>query len=51
MTKEIRLKIDKIEDNPDLLSSLDKHFPLLKDYMDRQGYQMFIHTKHTKEYF
>jgi hypothetical protein len=48
LTNEIRLKIDKIEDNPKLLSSLDEYFALLKDYMGREQYQMFIHTR---EYF
>lgn len=48
LTNEIRLRIDKIEDNPKLLSSLDEYFDLLKDYMDREQYRMFIHTR---EYF
>lgn len=48
LTKEIRLKIDRIEDNPKLLSSLDEYFALLKDYMNREQYPMFIHTR---EYF
>jgi hypothetical protein len=47
-SSEIRLKIDKIEDNPGLLSSLDAYFALLKDYMQREQYQFFIHTR---EYF
>ncbi|HLP44807.1 MAG TPA: serine dehydrogenasease [Candidatus Kapabacteria bacterium] len=48
LTSEIRLKIDKIEDNHDLLSSLDAYFELLKDYMQREQYPYFIHTR---EYF
>jgi hypothetical protein len=45
---EIRLKIDKIEDSAELLSAVDEYFALLKDYMDREQFRMFIHTK---EYF
>jgi hypothetical protein len=48
LTNEIRLKIDRIEDIPSLLSSLDEYFALLKDYMNREQYPMFIHTR---EYF
>jgi hypothetical protein len=48
LTGEIRLKIDRIEDNPNLHASLDQYFALLKVYMDREQYRMFIHTR---EYF
>jgi len=48
LTNEIRLQIDKIEDNPQLLPALDEYFALLKDYMSRSQYLMFIHTR---EYF
>ena len=48
LTNEIRLRIDKIEDNSKLLSSLDDYFDLLKDYMGREQFPMFIHTR---EYF
>jgi hypothetical protein len=43
--KPIRLKIDKIEDYPELLSSLDQYFALLQDYMNRERFPMFVHTK------
>lgn len=46
--ESIRLKIDKIEDNPKMLSSVDEYFALLQDYMARERYPTFIHTK---EYF
>jgi hypothetical protein len=45
LTQEIRLRIDKIEDCPDLLSSLTEYFALLKDYMDREQYGTFVHTR------
>ena len=48
LTGEIRLKIDRIEDNKKLLESLDEYFALLRDYMAREQYGTFIHTR---EYF
>lgn len=48
LTNEMRLKIDRIEDNSEFSRALDEYFSLLKDYMDRGQYRTFIHTK---EYF
>lgn len=48
LTNEVRVKIDKIEDVPNLDSALDDYFALLKDYMQRGQYPLFIHTR---EYF
>lgn len=44
----IHLKIEKIEDNPDLVSALDDYVGLLKDYMQREQLGLFVHTR---EYF
>ena len=48
LTTEIRLRIDNIEDNIPLHNSLDEYFALLQDYMVREQYGSFIHTR---EYF
>lgn len=48
LVKEMRLKIDKVEDVANLQPALDDYFALLKDYMGREQYRVFIHTK---EYF
>lgn len=45
LTDEIRLKIDKIEDTPGLVEKVDDYFGLLRDYMDRSQFRMFIHTR------
>ena len=42
------LKIEKIEENPDLSSALDNYVALLKDYVQREKYLSFVHTR---EYF
>ena len=44
----LHLKIEKIEDNPDLSSALDNYVGLFKDYMQREQLDLFIHTR---EYF
>jgi len=44
----IHLKIEKIEDNPDLASALDDYVGLLKDHMQREQLGLFVHTR---EYF
>lgn len=46
--EEIRLKIENIEDHPHLSPALDNYVGLLKDYIRREDYPMFIHTR---EYF
>ena len=45
---EARLQIDKLEDTPNLNTSLNDYFSLLRDYMARQQFQNFVHTR---EYF
>jgi G3E family GTPase len=45
---DLRLKIEKIEDNSDLSSVLDDYVGLLKDYVQREKYLSFVHTR---EYF
>jgi hypothetical protein len=45
LTTEIRLRIDKLEDKPVLAQAVEDYFSLLKDYMGRQSYQSFVHTK------
>ena len=47
-TENLRLRIEKIENNPDLSSALDDYVGLLKDYMQREELNLFIHTR---EYF
>jgi len=45
LTDEIRLRIDKIEDTPNLEIALDQYFALLKDYIDRGQFPSFVHTR------
>lgn len=47
-SEELRLKIEKIEDRPDLASALDAYVELLKDYVQKEQLQIFVHTR---EYF
>lgn len=47
-SEEIRLKIEKIEDDPELSAALDDYVGLLKDYMQREQLALFVHTR---EYF
>jgi hypothetical protein len=44
----LHLKIEKIEDTPDLSDALDDYVGLLKDYMQREQLGLFVHTR---EYF
>jgi len=44
----IRLEIEKIEDNPDILSALEEYVGLLNDYIQREKHISFVHTR---EYF
>lgn len=46
--QDLRLKIEEIEDNPNLASALDDYVGLLKDYVQREKYPSFVHTR---EYF
>lgn len=44
----IRLKIEQLEDTPDLSTALDEYVGLLKDYIRREQFSSFVHTR---EYF
>ena len=46
--EEINLKIEDFECDPDLCQAIRKYFGLLKDYMARENFPSFVHTK---EYF
>lgn len=45
LANEIRLKIDNLEDDPKLLQHLQDYFDLLRDYMAREQYPQFVHTR------
>lgn len=45
---ELRLKIEILEDTPNLSSALNDYFGLLQDYVQREQYPSFVHTR---EYF
>ncbi len=47
-SEKLRLRIENIEDKPDLSSALDDYVGLLKDYMQREELSLFVHTR---EYF
>ena len=47
-SENIRLRIEKIEDDNDLLAALDDYIRLLEDYMQREERNLFVHTR---EYF
>ena len=47
-SENMRLRIENIEDKPDLLSALDDYVGLLKDHMQREELSLFVHTR---EYF
>ena len=42
---EVGLKIDSLEDVPELYKSIRKYFDLLKDYMNRHDLYSFVHAK------
>lgn len=46
--QDLRLKIEKIENSSDLSIALDDYVGLLKDYVQREKYPSFVHTR---EYF
>lgn len=46
--EEVKLKVDSLEDDPDLCNKIRDYFDLLTDYMRREQINSFIHTK---EYF
>ena len=48
LREEVRLKIDDIEDDPDLHRRVRDYFELLRDYMHREQLYSFVHTR---EYF
>ena len=45
---DLRLKIEQLENTPGLARSLDNYIGLLKDYVQREQFPAFIHTR---EYF
>ena len=45
---DLRLKIEKFEDIPNLFPVFDDYVGLLKDYMQREAFSTFVHTH---EYF
>lgn len=45
LSGEIRVRIDKAEDTADLVSSVTDYFALLKDFMERGQFGMFVHTR------
>lgn len=45
LTQELRLRIDLIDSVPGLKDALAEYFSLLKDYVQRQKYSTFIHTR------
>ena len=45
---DLRLKIEKFEDIPSLFPVLDNYVGLLKDYVQRESFPTFVHTR---EYF
>lgn len=45
---DLRLKIEKFEDIPNLLPVFDNYVGLLKDYVQRESFPTFVHTR---EYF
>ena len=46
---KLRLKIEKLEDTPELLNALEEYFGLLRDYAGWAQYPSFV--VHTREYF
>ena len=42
---QLRLKIEKLEDTPGLSPALDDYFRLFKDYVQREEYPSFVHTR------
>ncbi len=46
--EEVKLKIDDLEEKPELFKHVRDYFELLKDYMNRQQFISFVHTR---EYF
>lgn len=48
LSEGIRLKIENIENTPDLSAALGDYVELLKDYMQREQLGLFVHTR---EYF
>lgn len=48
LCEEVNLKIDDLEQSPLLHKRVRNYFELVKDYMHRENFLSFIHTK---EYF
>ena len=47
--EKINLKIEKIEDNPNLRYAIDTYFRLITDYMQREQLILFVHTRDYRE--
>ena len=47
-SEKLHLEIENIEDTPDLSSAINDYVGLLKDYIQRENYPSFVHTR---EYF
>jgi hypothetical protein len=45
---KLRLKMDELEDIPDLSPALNDYFGLLRDFLQKEQYPSFVHTR---EYF
>jgi hypothetical protein len=45
LTDEIRLRIDKVEEVGGLGEAVESYFELLRDYMGREQYNTFVHTR------
>ncbi len=45
LTNDLRIRIDAVESVPGLKVALDEYFSLFKDYMQRQKYGTFVHTR------
>jgi hypothetical protein len=42
---EVNILIDNMEDTDGLLDVVDNYFSLIMDYIDRQNYRLFVHTR------
>ncbi len=45
-SEKLGIDINRIEDIPNLSLALKEYIDLLKDYMSRETYRVFVHTKH-----
>ena len=45
LVEEVNLRIEDYQENQDLSNTIDEYFDLLKDYISRQNFPAFIHTR------